>query len=226
VTQIGKIGITRQCGVCGRTLLLGEQVEDFTNGVRRVSVCTLCLSEATARGWLRAGAPAPPPVEEDSPEAGEKRGWLRRRRGPAVVEEPEPEPDRSLPVPAARALERGVDAFNASAYRRTVASIAKSFGVPRASVVVLSGNRPDHTRSAYQAFLDQPWQLATGRRGVLHCAREYSRLGFRREPRADGGEWQGDVPYSNSSDTHRPRGTDAAPGLLGSKISRNGWSRG
>ena len=70
VTQIAKIGITRQCGVCGRTLLLGEQVEEFTNGVRRVSVCTLCLSEATARGWLRAGAPAPPPVEEDAPEAG------------------------------------------------------------------------------------------------------------------------------------------------------------
>ena len=107
MTQIAKIGITRQCGVCGRTLLLGEQVEEFTNGVRRVSVCTLCLSEATARGWLRAGAPAPPPVEEDSPEAGEKRGWLRRRRGPPVAEEPEPEPDRSLPVPAARALERG-----------------------------------------------------------------------------------------------------------------------
>ena len=38
MTQIGKIGITRQCGVCGRTLLLGEQVEEFTNGVRRVSV--------------------------------------------------------------------------------------------------------------------------------------------------------------------------------------------
>jgi len=134
VTQIGKIGITRQCGVCGRTLLLGEQVEDFTNGVRRVSVCTLCLSEATARGWLRAGAPAPPPVEQDSPEAGEKRGWLRRRRGPAVVEEPEPEPDRSLPVPAARALERRVDAFDASAYRRTVASLAEAFGVPRRAV--------------------------------------------------------------------------------------------
>ena len=48
MTQIAKIGVTRQCGVCGRTLLLGEQVEEFTNGVRRVSVCTLCLPEATA----------------------------------------------------------------------------------------------------------------------------------------------------------------------------------
>ena len=153
VTQIGKIGITRECGVCGRTLLLGEQVEEFTNGVRRVSVCTLCLSEATARGWLRAGAPAPPPVEEDAPEAGERRGWLRRRRGPASVELPEPEPERALPVPAARALERGVDAFNSSAYRRTVASIAKSLGVPRASVVVLSGNRPD-------AIVTVAWEIS------------------------------------------------------------------
>ena len=131
MTQIAKIGVTRQCGVCGRTLLLGEQVEEFTNGVRRVSVCTLCLPEATARGWLRVGAPAPPPVEEDAPEQGERRGWRRKRRGVPEEEPPEPEPERSEPVPAARAIERGVDAFNASAYRRTVASIAKSLGVPK-----------------------------------------------------------------------------------------------
>jgi hypothetical protein len=153
VTQVRKIGITRQCGVCGRTLLLGEQVEEFTNGSRSVSVCTLCLPEASARGWLLMGAPAPPPVEEDVPEEGERRGWLRRRRGPAAVELPEPEPEGSLPVPAARALERGVDAFNASAYRRTLASIAKSLGVPRASVVVLSGHRPD-------AIVTVAWEIS------------------------------------------------------------------
>ena len=153
MTQIAKIGVTRQCGVCGRTLLLGEQVEEFTNGERRVSVCTLCLSEATARGWLLAGAPAPPPVEEDAPEDGERRGWLRRRRGAATAEEPEPAHERALPVSAARALERGVEVFNASAYRRTVASIAKSLGVPRASVVVLSGNRPD-------AIVTVAWEIS------------------------------------------------------------------
>ena len=153
MTQIAKIGITRQCGVCGRTLLLGEQVEEFTNGVRRVSVCTLCLSEATARGWLRAGAPAPPPVEEDAPEEGKRSGWMRRRKSAASVELPEPEPERSAPVPAARALERGVDAFNSSAYRRTVASIAKGLGVPRASVVVLSGSRPD-------AIVTVAWEIS------------------------------------------------------------------
>ena len=154
MTQIAKIGVTRQCGVCGRTLLLGEQVEEFTNGVRRVSVCTLCLPEATARGWLRVGAPAPPPVEEDAPEQGERRGWRRKRRPVPEVEAPEPEePERAVPVPAARAIERGVDAFNASAYRRTVASIAKSLGVPRASDVVLSGNRPD-------AIVTVAWEIS------------------------------------------------------------------
>ncbi|HET6171576.1 MAG TPA: hypothetical protein VFD90_03150 [Gaiellales bacterium] len=153
MTQIGKIGITRQCGVCGRTLLLGEQVEEFTNGARSVSVCALCLSEAAARGWLLVGAPAPPPVEEDVPDEGERHGWLRRRRAPTAVEEPEPPSGRSLPVPAARALERVVDAFNASAYRRTLASIAKSLGVPRASVVVLSGNRPD-------AIVTVAWEIS------------------------------------------------------------------
>ena len=56
-------------------------------------------------------------------------------------------------MPAARALERGVDAFNSSAYRRTVASIAKSLGVPRASVVVLSGNRPD-------AIVTVAWEIS------------------------------------------------------------------
>jgi hypothetical protein len=153
VTQIAKIGITRQCGVCGRTLLLGEQVEEFISGSRSVSVCTLCLPEAEARGWLLVGAPAPPPVEEEVPEEGERRGWLRRRRGGPAVEEPEAASERSVPVPAARALERGVDAFNASAYRRTLASITKSLGVPRASVVVLSGNRPD-------AIVTVAWEIS------------------------------------------------------------------
>ena len=46
-----------------------------------------------------------------------------------------------------------MDAFNASAYRRTVASIAKSLGVPRASVVVLSGNRPD-------AIVTVAWEIS------------------------------------------------------------------
>ncbi len=54
---------------------------------------------------------------------------------------------------AARALERGVDAFNSSAYRRTVASIAKGLGVPRASVVVLSGSRPD-------AIVTVAWEIS------------------------------------------------------------------
>ena len=78
---------------------------------------------------------------------------MRRRRAPKSVEPPEPEPERSLPVPAARALERGVDAFNSSAYRRTVASIAKGLGVPRASVVVLSGSRPD-------AIVTVAWEIS------------------------------------------------------------------
>ena len=46
-----------------------------------------------------------------------------------------------------------MDAFNASAFRRTVASIAKSLGVPRASVVVLSGNRPD-------AIVTVAWEIS------------------------------------------------------------------
>ena len=59
VTQIGKIGITRQCGVCGRTLLLGEQVEEFTNGVApRVGVHALPVRGDGARVAARWSAGA------------------------------------------------------------------------------------------------------------------------------------------------------------------------
>ena len=134
-------------------LLLGEQVEEFTNGVRRVSVCTLCLTEATARGWLRAGAPARRRSRRTRPRTPSGAAGCAAAERPPSVAEPEPEPERSLPMPAARALERGVDAFNSSAYRRTVASIAKSLGVPRASVVVLSGNRPE-------AIVTVAWEIS------------------------------------------------------------------
>ena len=112
VTQIGKIGITRQCGVCGRTLLLGEQVEEFTNGVRRVSVCTLCLLRGDGARLAAASArPAPPPVEEDV--AGGGRA--------ARLAAPPARRDRRRGARArARALAAGARGARARARRRRV----------------------------------------------------------------------------------------------------------
>ncbi len=154
VTQIAKIGVTRQCGVCGRTLLLGEQVEEFTNGVRRVSVCTLCLSEAgrarlAARRRARAAAGR-----------GGRAGGGRAARLAAPAARRRPSSRSRSPSPSARCRCRPRARSSAASTPSTraptaarVASIAKSLGVPRASVVVLSGNRPD-------AIVTVAWEIS------------------------------------------------------------------
>lgn len=44
------------CGVCGRTLLRGENADAFiANGSRRM-VCELCTARAANEGWIREGA--------------------------------------------------------------------------------------------------------------------------------------------------------------------------
>ena len=134
------------CAVCGRTLLLGERCEEYVHGGRNATVCTLCASEAEARGWTRVGAPTPLPIELDEPPRRQRLGFrlFNRRVGATEltpVEGEFEEPTGSVPLDVAAQI--GVDAFNQSAYRRSVASIAKSLGAPRASVVAFSGSRPD-----------------------------------------------------------------------------------
>ncbi len=143
--QVSRNDTVKECVVCGRTLLLGERCEEYANGDRLGIVCTLCGPEAQARGWMRAGAPVPLPtaVEEPPRRSGIAR-LFGRREAPAATaaldgtfEEP------TGPVPLEVAAQIGVDAFNASVDRRSVASIARSLGVPRASIVAFSGSRPD-----------------------------------------------------------------------------------
>jgi hypothetical protein len=142
------------CAVCERTLLLGEAVglfRDSTEERQQRKVCRLCTDAALARGWLREGAPSPPPAPYGR---GPSLLQRLRRRGhpPAPLPVPgvSPELARRAGRPAeqrARAAEdavaAGVDLFNGSAYRRTVSGIAKSLGRPRVSVVPLGGIRPD-----------------------------------------------------------------------------------
>jgi hypothetical protein len=139
--------ITRQavtaaqtCAICDRTLLVGERAVRYSpNGEHFVDVCPLCQETAVEYGWLKEGSPTTPVVSERR----RKRlpltlGSLFEPRKPAVepvVDEPilRRLSDREL------AMVEAADLFNESAFRRTVAGIAKSLGPPKASILPLSG---------------------------------------------------------------------------------------
>jgi hypothetical protein len=137
--------ITRQavtaaqaCAICERTLLVGELAVRYSpNGDDFVDVCPLCQEIAADHGWVKEGSPTTPVVSEPR----RKRlglGSLFESRKPAlepVVDEPIL---RRLSEPE-KAMVEAAELFNESAFRRTVAGIAKSLGAPRASIVPLSG---------------------------------------------------------------------------------------
>ena len=138
----------------------------FRDGARSRNVCALCEQDALARGWLREGAPEPPPSPV-VPKVG-LRDRLRRGRGGAPVEvgpeRPAPQPPSSVvrimrdgesdvrrsrereaarAEAAALAVSASLAAFNASSYRRTVHGIARTLGRPRISILPLGGTHPD-----------------------------------------------------------------------------------
>jgi hypothetical protein len=137
--------ITRQavtaaqtCAICDRTLLVGERAVRYSpDGDDFVDVCPLCQETAVDYGWVKEGSPTSPMVSEPR----RKRlglGSLFESRKPAVepvVDEPIL---RRLSEPELAMVE-AADLFNESAFRRTVAGIAKSLGQPRASILPLSG---------------------------------------------------------------------------------------
>jgi hypothetical protein len=128
------------CAVCRRTLLMGERVARFTpGGDDWVDVCELCTDTANEHGWIREGTPTTPLV----PEAPRRR---RRFPGLGLLEprRAEPEPVVSEPVlrrlsELEQAMVEAAERFNESAYRRTIAGIAKSLGEARVSILPLSG---------------------------------------------------------------------------------------
>ena len=141
--RVTKVGTTRVCAICERTLLMGERAVRYApeEGAELVDVCPLCQETALEHGWIKEGTPTVPTV------VAERK---RRRRGltellglsRAGAEESlaPPEPIlRRLSVDEVALLE-AADLFNASSYRRTVGGIAKSLGGPTASIVALSGS--------------------------------------------------------------------------------------
>ena len=124
---------------------MGERAIRFTpGGDEWVDVCALCTAAADEHGWIKEGSPTTPIVSDTR----------RRRRFGGIVGgllEPrraEPDPAVSEPMlrrltPVEQAMVEAAEIFNESAYRRTIAGIAKSLGEARVSLLPLSGVNPE-----------------------------------------------------------------------------------
>jgi hypothetical protein len=144
VSVVRKQDVLRTCAICHRTLLMGERAVRFTpGGDEWVDVCALCTATADEHGWIKEGSPTTPIVAETR----------RRRRFAGLTaflepRRPEPEPKVAEPVlrrlsSAEQAMVDAAELFNDSAYRRTIAGIAKSLGDARVSLLPLSGVNPE-----------------------------------------------------------------------------------
>jgi hypothetical protein len=134
----------RTCGICERSLLVGERsVRYSADGENFVDVCPLCQDIALDHGWVKEGSPTTPVVND---RRRKRRGLVatllgesRRATVEPVVDEPIL---RRLSEPELAMVE-AADLFNESAFRRTIAGIAKSLGQPKASIVPLSGTNSE-----------------------------------------------------------------------------------
>jgi hypothetical protein len=136
--RVTRSATTRTCAICERTLLMGEHAVRFSpDGTEYVDVCPLCQEIALEHGWIREGSPMSPTVPADL--RRRKLSWGLRGARRSVEAPVAAEPIlRRLSEPELEVVE-AADLFNSSAYRRTVAGIAKSLGPPQASIVPLSG---------------------------------------------------------------------------------------
>ncbi len=153
--------------MCGRTLLRGERAEIYLNGGARRSVCELCTSRAVHEGWLREGTIPVYDTGDDRPERRRSllsrlrarreasRGSANDTRGtpadnqdgqswadlpPVPVRAREPRHVHAVPSSAEHKVSSAVDLFNSSEHRRTVAGVARSLGLPEASVLPSVGH--------------------------------------------------------------------------------------
>ena len=174
MTVVRKQDVQRTCAICHRTLLMGERAARFTpGGDDWVDVCALCTTTADDHGWIKEGSPTTPIVPE-----------TRRRRRFAglasLLETRRAEPEQRVPEPMYRRLEpeeqamvEAAELFNDSAYRRTIAGIAKSLGEARVSLLPLSGVNPevvitvawDISWYQYRVSPDSPQHVRLAERG-------------------------------------------------------------
>ncbi len=119
---------------------MGERTVRFSpnGGERYVDVCPLCRDTALEHGWIKEGSPISPTIPIDRRRSRLSLAALLGTRRPAEA------PVASEPVlrrlsESELAIVEAADHFNASQFRRTVGGIAKSLGLPQASVAPLSG---------------------------------------------------------------------------------------
>ena len=139
--RVTRQAVVRSCAVCERTLLMGERATRFApDGENYVDVCPLCQDLAIESGWLKEGSPTTPTVSTDRPRRKLSLAGLFEARKSAVAEAPVADEPilRRLSEPELAIVE-AADLFNQSAYRRTIAGIAKSLGDPKTSIRLLSG---------------------------------------------------------------------------------------
>ena len=145
--QISSNVETRICAVCGRSLLTGERPVRYAptgSSSDFVDVCLLCQEIAVESGWIKEGSPTTPIVPAERKRRRKLGlGSLFDRRRPAPEQPVASEPILRRLSEHELAIVEAADLFNASAFRRTIAGIAKSLGEPRASVVPLSGVNPE-----------------------------------------------------------------------------------
>jgi hypothetical protein len=134
-----------RCAVCERTLLVGERSYRFApDGLDVfVDVCELCQETALDHGWVREGSPVGPAVRHSRRRrtlglAGIFGG--HRRQAPAAIVA---EPQLRRLSDEEHAMVEAAAVFNSSDGLRTVEGIARSLGLPRVSIVALSGSSPD-----------------------------------------------------------------------------------
>jgi hypothetical protein len=124
---------------------MGERSVRFTPGGEDwVDVCALCTEQADEHGWVREGTPTTPLM----PESPRRKRRFAGLSGLLETRNVEPEPVVSEPMlrrlsPPEQAMVESADLFNNSAYRRTIAGIAKSLGEARVSFLPLSGTNPE-----------------------------------------------------------------------------------
>ena len=142
--RITRQGVTasQTCAICERTLLVGERAVRYSpDGENFVDVCPLCQEIALDHGWLKEGSPTTPGIGAAAQAASRARGAFESRKPQVerVVDEPIL---RRLSEPEVAMVE-AADLFNESAFRRTIAGIAKSLASPKASIVPLSGTNSE-----------------------------------------------------------------------------------
>jgi hypothetical protein len=132
----------RNCAICDRTLLVGEQPLRFSpdGSDEFVDVCALCQESALDHGWVREGSPLVPAMRP-----------VRRRRGLSLAAifggaPKRPAAESIVAEPILRRLSQDEQAiieaaahFNHSDFLRTVEGIGRSLGEPQVSIVPLSG---------------------------------------------------------------------------------------